>query len=317
MFSRQKTWWTNTLFRIVALSVATALVQPVTAQAQPPTAQAQPATAQAQPAPSPVRAAPAAPWPTTRASGPVQHLAQHVDRAPANPSPAPLPRQGDHSLPRAPLSQTVAKTGSGGVQVASPADALPIENDESTRRLTTTRSGIGLNPSSEAPTSFMQRITGVLQTPSATAIQKGLTGLAAAVSLFLLAVWLVRRGSKGPHQRLPREAIDVLGRIDLGAKQTAHLVHVGNKVLLVAVTATGVETLTEVTDGLEVDRLLGLCRSQQTGSAAAAFQQVFQEFAHRDQNSTQDTGDIASATIGRPHLPRNLSALHKRQAKGT
>ena len=59
---------------------------------------------------------------------------------------------------------------------------------------------------------------------------------------------------------LPTEVVEVLGRAPLAGRQQMHLLRCGNKLLLVSVTPTGAETLTEVTDPVEVDRLSGLCR---------------------------------------------------------
>jgi hypothetical protein len=42
---------------------------------------------------------------------------------------------------------------------------------------------------------------------------------------------------------------------------------------------TGVSTLTEITEPDEVNRLAGLCRQSQPGSASAAFRQVFEQLA--------------------------------------
>ena len=57
-----------------------------------------------------------------------------------------------------------------------------------------------------------------------------------------------RRGSRGS------------GRAPLAGRQHVHLLRCGSKLLLVSVTPGGAETLTEVTDPAEVDRLAGLCR---------------------------------------------------------
>ncbi len=108
--------------------------------------------------------------------------------------------------------------------------------------------------------------------------------LAIVVGLFFLVMWLLRRGMpKGSHL-LPGEVVEVLGRTPLGARQHAHLLRCGNKLLLVSLSAAGAETLTEVTDPVEVDRLAGLCRQSQPQSATAAFRQIFQQFG-RDRSA--------------------------------
>jgi flagellar biogenesis protein FliO len=80
---------------------------------------------------------------------------------------------------------------------------------------------------------------------------------------------------------LPPEVFEVLGRAPLAARQQVHLLRCGRKLLLVSVTQAGTETLAEVTEPEEVDRLAGLCRQAHTQSATAAFRQVFGQWAPR------------------------------------
>ena len=102
--------------------------------------------------------------------------------------------------------------------------------------------------------------------------------LAIVVGLFLLVAWVMRRGMPKSASLLPREALEVLGRAPLAGKHQVHLLRCGNKMLLVSVTAAGVETLTEITDPVEVDRISGLCQQSRRGSSTKAFQQVLSQF---------------------------------------
>jgi flagellar biogenesis protein FliO len=103
--------------------------------------------------------------------------------------------------------------------------------------------------------------------------------LAVVVGLFLLCAGLVRRGAKKSNSRLPDEVVSVLGRVPLAARQYAELVRVGNKLVLVSITPTGAEPITEITDPAEIDRLLGLCKQGTKGSSTAEFDQVFRQLA--------------------------------------
>lgn len=102
-------------------------------------------------------------------------------------------------------------------------------------------------------------------------------GLSLVLGLFLTAAWLLKRSLPKSVGQLPGDVVQVLGRAQLAGKQFAHLVRCGNKLLLVNVTPNGAETLSEITDPLEVDRLLGICAQQNSTSATAAFRDVFQQ----------------------------------------
>jgi flagellar biogenesis protein FliO len=108
------------------------------------------------------------------------------------------------------------------------------------------------------------------------------SALAIVIGTFFLFVWVLRRSGRGAAGRraiLPQEAVSVLGRISLTGRQVAELLRVGNKLVLVALTPGGAETLTEVTDPAEVDRLMGLCQQHDRHSTTNAFEHVFQQLS--------------------------------------
>jgi len=105
--------------------------------------------------------------------------------------------------------------------------------------------------------------------------------LAVVLGLFLAVAWLLRRAAPKSLTPLPAEVVEVLGRAPLAGRQQMHLLRCGRKLLLVSVTPAGAETLTEITDPAEVDRLAGLCQQARPGSTTAAFRQVFQQATGR------------------------------------
>jgi flagellar biogenesis protein FliO len=105
------------------------------------------------------------------------------------------------------------------------------------------------------------------------------SALAIVIGAFLLFAWVVRRGGNKTNAPLPAEVVSVLGRVPLAARQFAELLRVGNKLVLVSLTPTGAETLTEVTDPVEVDRLVGLCQQYSPHSTTKAFEQVFRQLS--------------------------------------
>ncbi len=107
----------------------------------------------------------------------------------------------------------------------------------------------------------------------------GAGSLGIVLGLFLLAVWAVRRGMPKNATLVPREAVEVLGRAALVGKQQMHLVRCGNKILLLYASPSGVETLTEITDAEEVDRLAGICQQTHSRSEVVSFRQTLEGFA--------------------------------------
>ncbi len=105
--------------------------------------------------------------------------------------------------------------------------------------------------------------------------------LAVVLGIFFGIVWLLRRASPGRVALLPSEAYEILGRAPLANHHQAHLIRCGNKLLLICVTAAGAETLTEITDSAEVERMSALCRHAQPGSPTLSFRQVFQQAEKR------------------------------------
>lgn len=103
--------------------------------------------------------------------------------------------------------------------------------------------------------------------------------LSLVLALFFVVAWMMKKSLPKSASALPRDVVQVLGRTQLAGKQFAHLVRCGNKLLLVNVTAGGAETLTEITDPLEVDRLVGICAQQGSNSSTAAFREVFEELS--------------------------------------
>lgn len=114
--------------------------------------------------------------------------------------------------------------------------------------------------------------------PSASgAISTVVGSLAIVLGLFVVLAWCSRRLTPAGTAQLPKEVLELLGRATLNSRQHVQLVRLGNKLLLVASTAAGAETLTEITDAAEVDRLASLCRRGQSASATGSFTQVMSQ----------------------------------------
>ena len=103
--------------------------------------------------------------------------------------------------------------------------------------------------------------------------------LAVVLGLFLVVVWFSRRFSPAGSALLPKEVVELLGRTPLGSRQSMQLVRVGQKLLLVSLSPAGAETLTEITDPVEVEHLAALCRRGKPDSATASFNQILGQLA--------------------------------------
>ncbi len=98
------------------------------------------------------------------------------------------------------------------------------------------------------------------------------------LGLFFLFAWTLRRNASGPASVLPKEVVEVLGRAPLACRQQVYLLRLGHRLVLVSVTPSGIETLSEIDDPLEVDRLAGYCQQRQGKSSTQAFRQIFNQF---------------------------------------
>lgn len=112
---------------------------------------------------------------------------------------------------------------------------------------------------------------------SGDAVLTTLGSLAVVLCLFLGVTWLLRRGAPAATSLLPGEVVEILGRAPLPGRHQMHLVRCGQKLLLVAISAAGADTLTEITDPVEVDRLCGLCREHHPQSATASFKNILNQ----------------------------------------
>jgi flagellar biogenesis protein FliO len=128
------------------------------------------------------------------------------------------------------------------------------------------------------------------------------SALTIVIGCFLLFVSILRRGGRKMRSRgaLPADVVSVLGRVPIAARQFAELLRVGNKLVLVSLTPTGAEPITEVTDPVEVDRLLGLCHQTDRHSTTKAFNEMLRSF------SNDSAHDELLADDG---LPRSISPI--------
>lgn len=136
-----------------------------------------------------------------------------------------------------------------------------------------------LGVSSSSTLSARPSRAGLLDELSSLRLPAGSASTAAAavafvIGLAMLAAWAAKKTLPRSAQPLPSEAAEVLGRLRLGGKQTAQLVRVGRKLVLIHITAAGAETITEITDDADVQQLLAACEQGRGRGSAADFEDM-------------------------------------------
>jgi flagellar biogenesis protein FliO len=161
------------------------------------------------------------------------------------------------------------------VAIAEFAEPVTSANSADPRRLAPPSEAVQL----PRPKSFSAGESLPFDFPHADSLTTAVAGLAIVLGLFLLCAWLVRRSGPKPTTPLPRDAVAVLGRTPLAGHHFAHLVQVGNKLVLVSIGPDGARPLAEVTEPLEVHRLLGMCLRNHKQSSTAEFHSVLEQLA--------------------------------------
>ncbi|MBI2479169.1 MAG: FliO/MopB family protein, partial [Planctomycetia bacterium] len=145
------------------------------------------------------------------------------------------------------------------VQTVSHSEAVGQEAEFAPMPLRTSTSPQRLAPDSSSRTSGTRATTTVLGS------------LSVVLAAFFVLVWLSRKTAPKGLAPLPGEVFESLGRAPLTARQQMQLIRLVNKLVLLSVTSTGAEALTEITDVDEVNRLAALCQQGRSGSISDTF----------------------------------------------
>lgn len=104
------------------------------------------------------------------------------------------------------------------------------------------------------------------------------SSLMIVLGLFLGAVWFYRKSlGRLQSQGLPKSVVQVLGRTPVASRQQMVLIRFGSKLVLVNLVHGDARTISEITDPLEVDRLVGLCEGSRPGSSSASFRELLSQ----------------------------------------
>ncbi len=189
----------------------------------------------------------------------------------ATPSNSPRLLPARYEAPETPAGPTGGSSLVGPAAVETAAERRPIPLSRQ---------------SSDAPSPL-----GGLSGGDTTRLVNAATSLGIVLGLFLLVMWVVRRGMPKGSGLLPSEAVEVLGRASLAGRQQVQLVRCGNKIVLLSVTPSGTQTLTEISDPAEVDRLHSICQPPSPGGGP--WRQFFGHFTGESRSAGYDTRDEA------------------------
>lgn len=119
------------------------------------------------------------------------------------------------------------------------------------------------------------------------------TGCALAVVLGLFAglVWLTRRYGNGSMTQtgIPSEVMKSLGSTPIDARTRVTLLRCGNRIIVMAQTATGVHPLSEITDPVEVQRLTAMCNGESVSQVEPTFAEALRH-ANRNNSAVAFSG---------------------------
>ncbi|MGB7348080.1 MAG: flagellar biosynthetic protein FliO [Pirellulaceae bacterium] len=119
------------------------------------------------------------------------------------------------------------------------------------------------------------------------------TGFSLVVVLGLFAglVWVTRRyGNASMTQSgVPSDVMKSLGSTAIDARTRVTLLRCGNRIIVMAQTATGVHPLSEITDPAEVQRLTAMCNGETVSQANPTFADALRQ-ANRRGGSVEFAG---------------------------
>ncbi len=128
------------------------------------------------------------------------------------------------------------------------------------------------------------------------------SSLAVVLGLFAGFVWLTRRFSSGGTANgvIPKDVIQNLGSTSIDSRTKVSMIRCGNRIIVVAQTATGIHPLSEITDLNEVQQLTASC----IGDSKRNFASTLLEF----EKEPAEKGFVGTPTET-PPTPRSRGRL--------
>lgn len=104
--------------------------------------------------------------------------------------------------------------------------------------------------------------------------QNTMLALMVVVGSFLVIAWFTKKTQPRSMAALPKEAVELLGRVSIDSKQYLQLIRLGRKLVLVNVNSQGVTRVSEVDEPGDVEHVLQLCRSKTPHSSLSQFREA-------------------------------------------
>lgn len=189
----------------------------------------------------------------------------------------------------------------GSTSESAYARERPLNNahadDPATPENRSRRLRLSTSPSASLQHPAADRSADLLEGFADSSVVTAVAALAFVAGLFIVFAWIVKRGMPASSQVIPAEAVRILGRVPLGARQYGNLLQLGGKLVLVHVTTAGVEKIAEIDNPQEVQKVIALCSKNAKGSSQQEFEEVFGKFA-AEQTAGGFLGDEAKTTSG-------------------
>jgi flagellar protein FliO/FliZ len=105
------------------------------------------------------------------------------------------------------------------------------------------------------------------------------SSLAVVLGLFAGLVWINRKvgGGAGNHGAIPKEVVQSLGSTPIDSRNQITMLRCGNRILVLAQNAQGVQPITEITSPDEVNELTAACLGDSKQAFAATLQSIESE----------------------------------------
>ncbi|EMI22161.1 flagellar protein [Rhodopirellula maiorica SM1] len=128
------------------------------------------------------------------------------------------------------------------------------------------------------------------------------SSLAVVLGLFAGFVWLTRRFSTGGSANgvIPKDVVQNLGSTSIDSRTKVSMIRCGNRIIVVAQTATGIHPLSEITDLNEVQQLTASCIGESKRNFASTLREFEKEPAEKG---------FAGTPIETPPTPRSRGRL--------